>query len=68
MTLKYIYDANLFVCPFCKDSWYIEEDEHYRIGCKCGINTAVHLSKKRAEMEWNKILYRYFSKRGLEIS
>ena len=27
MTLKYVYDANLFVCPFCFDAWYIENDE-----------------------------------------
>lgn len=60
MILKYIYDAMLNICPICKDSWYEEEDGHYRIDCKCGKRTAVHLSKKRAEMQWNKILYRYY--------
>lgn len=58
MILKYIYDANLFVCPSCHESWYIEEDDYFRVSCKCGLRTAWHSSMKRAEMEWNKFLFR----------
>lgn len=48
----------LDICPICKDSWYTEEDGYYRIDCKCGIRTPWFLSKRKAEKEWNKILYR----------
>ncbi len=57
---KYLYDATLYICPICQDSWYEEEDGHYRIDCKCRERTAWNLSKKKAEMQWNKILYRYY--------
>ena len=56
--MKYLYDATLDICPICKDSWYTEENEYYRIDCKCGIRTPWFLSKRKAEKEWNKILYR----------
>lgn len=56
--MKYLYSANLFVCPICQDSWYEEEDGHYRIDCKCGIRTPWFLSKGKAEKEWDKILFR----------
>ena len=56
--MKDLYDAVLDNCSICKDSWYTEEDEYYRIDCKCGIRTPWFLSRKSAEIYWNKILYR----------
>lgn len=56
--MKDLYDAVLDICPICKDSWYTEEDGYYRIDCKCGIRTPLFLSRKSAEIYWNKILYR----------
>lgn len=56
--MKCLYDAKLFVCPLCHDSWYAEEDYHYRIECKCGIRTPWFLSKEKAEKEWYKYLCR----------
>ena len=56
--MKYLYDAMLDVCPICQDSWYVEEDGYYRIVCKCGARTPWFLSEKKAEKEWDKILYR----------
>lgn len=56
MTLKYIYDANLFTCPFCFDAWYVEEDNKYRVLCRCGYSTLYYSSKEKAESEWYKIV------------
>ena len=56
MTLKYVYDANLFVCPFCFDAWYIEEDNKYKISCRCGYSTLYYSSTEKAESEWYKIV------------
>lgn len=54
--LKYIYDANLFVCPFCFDSWYVEENNKYKVLCRCGYSTLYYSSKEEAESEWYKII------------
>lgn len=56
MILKYIYDANLFVCPCCHDSWYVKEDNKYKVSCRCGYSTLYYSSKEKAESEWYKIV------------
>ena len=56
MILRYLYDVNLFVCPFCSDSWFVEEDNKYKVSCRCGYSTLYYPSKEKAESEWYKIV------------
>lgn len=63
MILKYLYDVNLFVCPFCHDSWYTYQNNKYRVCCHCGSGTNFYSSKKEAEKEWYKIVTKKFNKK-----